>query len=65
MDNVPAMCYRTTEDPNMTMGSFSQGKKTFIPLGLIFYIIIKVHMQQNTYIMKSTVKLKITTKLTK
>lgn len=57
------MCYRTNEDPNMTAGSFPQKRKTFITLDLIFYIVIKVHMQQRIHIMKSTVKLKIITKL--
>lgn len=42
MDNVLAMCYGPAEDPNMTMGSFSKGNKTFIILGLI--LLIKVYI---------------------
>lgn len=62
MDNAPAMCYRTTEDPNMTTGSFSQEKKTFITLGLIFYIVIKVHMEQKN--LHNEINSQVTTKLT-
>lgn len=43
MDNVLAMCYGTTEDTNMTMGSLSETIKTFIVFGLV-YIVIKVDM---------------------